>query len=137
MILCLHVQVTFGVFGYSEYIVSEPISPKEIVRVIYEKCMPFDPVEAVLQQEVWFVIFPRLYNVNLCFLHPQMLKRYKYYYNSYVHIAVIVVHRDQALQPVVLVITFCLFVQILIYLGVYISSQYHVAFNGMLRIRIG
>ena len=50
-------QVTFGVFGYPEFIVSEPISPKEIVRVIYEKCMPFDPVEAVLQQEVTSVLY--------------------------------------------------------------------------------
>ncbi len=33
-------------------IVSEPMSPKEITEIIYEKCMPYNPVEAVLQQEV-------------------------------------------------------------------------------------
>lgn len=55
IILFVPSQVTFGVFGYPEFIVSEPISPKEIVRVVYEKCMPFDPVEAVLQQEVKFL----------------------------------------------------------------------------------
>ena len=44
--------MTVGVFGYAEYVISEPLSPKELVKIIYEKCMPFDPIECVLQQEV-------------------------------------------------------------------------------------
>ena len=39
-------------FGYPEHIITEPLSPKVLVKLIYEKCLPFDPVEAVLQQEV-------------------------------------------------------------------------------------
>lgn len=45
--------MTVGVFGYAEYVISEPLSPKELVKIIYEKCMPFDPIECVLQQEVY------------------------------------------------------------------------------------
>ena len=50
-----NVQVTIGVFGYAEHVVTEPLSPKEIVRIIYDMCMPADPIEAVLQQEVGVV----------------------------------------------------------------------------------
>ena len=45
-------QVTIGVFGYPEHVISEPMTPKDLVKIIYDKCMPFDPTEAVLQQEV-------------------------------------------------------------------------------------
>ena len=48
----VHPQVTFGVFGYSEKVVTEPISPREILAIIYDHCMPYQPIEAVLQQEV-------------------------------------------------------------------------------------
>jgi hypothetical protein len=44
--------VTIGVFGYPEHVISEPMTPKDLVKIIYDKCMPFDPAEAVLQQEV-------------------------------------------------------------------------------------
>lgn len=44
--------MSFGVFGHPELIVREPLSPKEIMHLIYDKCLPYDPVEAVLQQEV-------------------------------------------------------------------------------------
>ena len=44
--------MTIGVFGYPEHVISEPMTPKELVKIIYDKCMPFDPTEAVLQQEV-------------------------------------------------------------------------------------
>jgi len=47
-----HTQVTIGIFGYSEHVVTEPLTPKEIVHIVYEKCMPYDPIEAVLHQEV-------------------------------------------------------------------------------------
>ena len=39
-------------FGYAEHVITEPLSPKDIVKIIYDMCMPFDPIEAVLQQEV-------------------------------------------------------------------------------------
>ena len=44
--------MTIGVFGYPEHVISEPMTPKDLVKIIYDKCMPFDPTEAVLQQEV-------------------------------------------------------------------------------------
>ncbi|KAL5467658.1 hypothetical protein EMCRGX_G031920 [Ephydatia muelleri] len=44
-------EVTIGVFGYPEHIISEPLSPKELEEIIFKNCMPYDPVEAVLQQE--------------------------------------------------------------------------------------
>jgi phosphorylase kinase alpha/beta subunit len=45
-------EVTIGVFGYAEHVISEPLSPKDIVKIIYDMCMPADPIEAVLQQEI-------------------------------------------------------------------------------------
>lgn len=45
-------EVTIGVFGYPEHVISEPMTPKDLVKIIYDKCMPFDPTEAVLQQEI-------------------------------------------------------------------------------------
>ena len=39
-------------FGYPEHIISEPLSPKELEEIIFKNCMPYDPIEAVLQQEV-------------------------------------------------------------------------------------
>lgn len=39
-------------FGYAEHVITEPLSPKDIVKIIYDMCMPSDPIEAVLQQEV-------------------------------------------------------------------------------------
>ena len=50
--MLLFVQVTVGVFGYPEHIISEPLSPKVLVKLIYDYCLPYDPIEAVLQQEV-------------------------------------------------------------------------------------
>ena len=44
--------MTIGVFGYAEHVITEPLSPKDIVKIIYDMCMPSDPIEAVLQQEV-------------------------------------------------------------------------------------
>jgi phosphorylase kinase alpha/beta subunit len=44
--------VTIGVFGYAEHVVTEPMSPKDLVKIIYDMCMPADPIEAVLQQEI-------------------------------------------------------------------------------------
>jgi phosphorylase kinase alpha/beta subunit len=45
-------EVTIGVFGYAEHVVTEPMSPKDLVKIIYDMCMPADPIEAVLQQEI-------------------------------------------------------------------------------------
>ena len=47
--------MTIGVFGYAEHVITEPLSPKDIVKIIYDMCMPADPIEAVLQQEVGVV----------------------------------------------------------------------------------
>ena len=44
--------MTIGVFGYPEHVISEPMGPKDIVKIVYDKCMQYDPIEAVLQQEV-------------------------------------------------------------------------------------
>ena len=52
LFVLLFVQVTVGVFGYPEHIISEPLSPKVLVKLIYDYCLPYDPIEAVLQQEV-------------------------------------------------------------------------------------
>ena len=39
-------------FGYAEHVLTEPMGPKDLVKIIYDMCMPVDPIEAVLQQEV-------------------------------------------------------------------------------------
>ena len=39
------------------------MGPKEIVDVVYDKCFPYDPIEAVLQQEV-----RELESVSTCFI---------------------------------------------------------------------
>ena len=56
--MCIYPQVTIGVFGCAEHVITEPLSPKDIVKIIYEMCMPFDAIEAVLQQEVGVVYRP-------------------------------------------------------------------------------
>jgi phosphorylase kinase alpha/beta subunit len=45
-------EVSFGVFGFTEHIVTEPLTPKEISNIIYERCTPYEPIEAALQQEL-------------------------------------------------------------------------------------
>ncbi|XP_078608671.1 phosphorylase b kinase regulatory subunit beta-like isoform X2 [Branchiostoma floridae x Branchiostoma japonicum] len=45
-------QVTLGVFGHEEEVISNPLSPGEIKNIVYSKCMPHDEREAVLQQEM-------------------------------------------------------------------------------------
>ena len=66
-IICLlfyYTQVTIGVFGYPEQEISEPLSPKVLAKLIYDNCLPYDPIEAVLQQEVrttrLYSLFPPL-----------------------------------------------------------------------------
>ena len=44
--------MSIGVFGYQEYIITEPLTPAEIIQIIYKQCMEYQPIEAVLQQEV-------------------------------------------------------------------------------------
>ena len=39
-------------FNYPEGVISEPLTPKAIVSMVYEKCMPHNPIEVVMQQEV-------------------------------------------------------------------------------------
>eukprot|EP01135_Chromosphaera_perkinsii_P002951 Nk52_evm62s230 gene=Nk52_evmTU62s230 len=45
-------EVTIGTFGFQEYIISEPISPSLLVKVLYKHCSCADSREAVLQQEL-------------------------------------------------------------------------------------
>ncbi len=58
--------MSIGVFHYSEYIITEPMSPAELSDIIYDQCMPHEPIEAVLQQEVWHIpILFILYYTNV------------------------------------------------------------------------
>ncbi|KAJ8249417.1 hypothetical protein GJAV_G00234600 [Gymnothorax javanicus] len=45
-------QVTLGIFGHEEVVISNPISPGVIKNVIYSRCSPHGEREAVLQQEL-------------------------------------------------------------------------------------
>ncbi|KAL4613604.1 phosphorylase b kinase regulatory subunit beta isoform X1 [Arapaima gigas] len=45
-------QVTLGVFGHEEEVISNPLSPGVIMGIIYSKCSPYGEREAVLQQEL-------------------------------------------------------------------------------------
>lgn len=45
-------QVTLGLFGHEEEVISNPLSPGVIKDIIYRKCSPHGEREAVLQQEL-------------------------------------------------------------------------------------
>ncbi|KAI5626123.1 phosphorylase b kinase regulatory subunit beta isoform X2, partial [Silurus asotus] len=45
-------QVTLGLFGHDEEVISNPLSPAVIKDIIYRKCSPHGEREAVLQQEL-------------------------------------------------------------------------------------
>ncbi|XP_030620488.1 phosphorylase b kinase regulatory subunit beta isoform X1 [Chanos chanos] len=45
-------QVTLGLFGHEEEVISNPLSPAVIKEIIYSKCSPHGEREAVLQQEL-------------------------------------------------------------------------------------
>ncbi|KAF4090888.1 hypothetical protein AMELA_G00030670 [Ameiurus melas] len=45
-------QVTLGLFGHEEEVISNPLSPAVIKDIIYRKCSPHGEREAVLQQEL-------------------------------------------------------------------------------------
>ncbi|XP_072527709.1 phosphorylase b kinase regulatory subunit beta isoform X2 [Salminus brasiliensis] len=45
-------QVTLGLFGHEEEVISNPLSPGVIKDIIYSKCSPHGEREAVLQQEL-------------------------------------------------------------------------------------
>ncbi|XP_072374293.1 phosphorylase b kinase regulatory subunit beta isoform X1 [Scyliorhinus torazame] len=45
-------QVTLGVFGHEEAVISNPLSPGDIKKIVYTKCAKHDEREAVLQQEL-------------------------------------------------------------------------------------
>lgn len=51
LILLLY-QVTLGLFGHEEEVISNPLSPAVIKDIIYRKCSPHGEREAVLQQEL-------------------------------------------------------------------------------------
>ncbi|EDV29800.1 uncharacterized protein TRIADDRAFT_52572 [Trichoplax adhaerens] len=44
-------QVTLGIFGHEEVVVSSPLTPAEIKLILYSKCVSYNVREAVLQQE--------------------------------------------------------------------------------------
>ena len=52
LFLPLFFQISIGVFGFPEHTITEPLTPKEISQIMYDQCMPYEPIEAVLQQEV-------------------------------------------------------------------------------------
>ncbi|XP_019849301.1 PREDICTED: phosphorylase b kinase regulatory subunit beta-like [Amphimedon queenslandica] len=45
-------EISIGVFGFPEYTITEPLTPNEIAQIMYQQCMPYQPIEAVLQQEL-------------------------------------------------------------------------------------
>ncbi|XP_059848902.1 phosphorylase b kinase regulatory subunit beta isoform X1 [Hypanus sabinus] len=45
-------QVTIGVFGQEEEVISNPLSPAEIKNIVFNKCAKHDVRDAVLQQEL-------------------------------------------------------------------------------------
>lgn len=57
MFLSLFLQISIGVFGFPEYTITEPLTPKEIAQIMYQQCMPYQPIEAVLQQEVVQILY--------------------------------------------------------------------------------
>ena len=44
--------MTISVWGKDEEVIDKPMSPNDIKRILYDRCFPFDPIQAVLQQEL-------------------------------------------------------------------------------------
>lgn len=59
--------VTLGVFGSEEQVITKPLNPSAIGSMIYKLCLPVEPCEAVLQQEL-ILILGKLYSTS-----PQLL----------------------------------------------------------------
>ncbi|XP_071957802.1 phosphorylase b kinase regulatory subunit beta-like [Antedon mediterranea] len=49
-------QVTIGVFGHDEAVISKPLPPTEIASILYSKCLVNNVCEPVLQQEVIYLL---------------------------------------------------------------------------------
>jgi len=45
-------QLTISVWGKDEEVIDKPIAPSDIKKILYDRCFPFDPIQAVLQQEL-------------------------------------------------------------------------------------
>lgn len=45
-------QLTVGVCGHEEYLVDKPLTPREILQIMYAWVYPLDHIQAVLQQEI-------------------------------------------------------------------------------------
>lgn len=45
-------QITLGVFGHEEEVITKPVTPNQIKQIVYKKCLPHDIRQAVLQQEM-------------------------------------------------------------------------------------
>ena len=61
-------QLSFGTLGGEEVIVSSPLSPAEIGKLLYSKVFPICPQEAVLQQEIVLFLGSRV-----LVTHPELL----------------------------------------------------------------
>eukprot|EP00794_Sanderia_malayensis_P016175 gene16175-17800_t len=59
-------QVTIGIFGHHEHVISEPMTPATIDHVIYSTCKPHNAREAVLQQEML------IYTADLLSTNPKL-----------------------------------------------------------------
>lgn len=45
-------QLTISVWGQEEEVIDKPVSPNDIKKILYDRCFPFDIIQAVLQQEL-------------------------------------------------------------------------------------
>ena len=50
LLLCF--QLTISVWGQQEHVVDKPVSPNDIREILYTRLYPYDPIQAVLQQEL-------------------------------------------------------------------------------------
>jgi phosphorylase kinase alpha/beta subunit len=51
--ICLFsLQLTISVWGKEEEVIDKPVSPNDIKKILYDRCFPFDIIQAVLQQEL-------------------------------------------------------------------------------------
>ena len=51
-ILCHQKHLSLGVFGEDDVIISSPLPPSEIQKILFSNVFPHSPQEAVLQQEI-------------------------------------------------------------------------------------
>jgi len=52
VVMCVLWQLTISVWGKDEEVIDKPMAPNDIKKILYDRCFPFDPIQAVLQQEL-------------------------------------------------------------------------------------